>query len=185
MAINLNEANFTEHTAKGAVLVDFWAAWCGPCQAVLPIMDELSKDFEGRASICKVNVDEERALARQYGVSSIPTILLMKDGQVVERIVGAQSKSVFETKLNALLMSKRFKQSLDTLGDVAFKSLKERILKFLHANAQNGVVRTSQENIASNIGSAREAVAKVLKELKNEGFIDTRRGEILLKSKGA
>lgn len=103
MAINLNEANFTEHTAKGAVLVDFWAAWCGPCQAVLPIMDELSKDFEGRASICKVNVDEERALARQYGVSSIPTILLMKDGQVVERIVGAQSKSVFETKLNALL----------------------------------------------------------------------------------
>lgn len=68
---------------------------------------------------------------------------------------------------------------------MAFKSLKERILKFLHANAQNGVVRTSQENIASNIGSAREAVAKVLKELKNEGFIDTRRGEILLKSKGA
>lgn len=103
MAINLNEANFNEHTAKGVVLVDFWAAWCGPCQAVLPIMDELSKDFEGRASICKVNVDEERALARQYGVSSIPTILLMKDGQVVERIVGAQSKSVFETKLNALL----------------------------------------------------------------------------------
>lgn len=103
MAINLNEANFKEHTAKDAVLVDFWAAWCGPCQAVLPIMDELSKDFEGRASICKVNVDEERALARQYGVSSIPTILLMKDGQVVERIVGAQSKSVFESKLNALL----------------------------------------------------------------------------------
>lgn len=103
MAINLNEANFNEHTAKGVVLVDFWAAWCGPCQAVLPIMDELSKDFEGRASICKVNVDEERALARQHGVSSIPTILLMKDGQVVERIVGAQSKSVFETKLNALL----------------------------------------------------------------------------------
>lgn len=103
MAINLNEANFKEHTAKGVVLVDFWAAWCGPCQAVLPIMDELSKDFEGRASICKVNVDEERTLARQYGVSSIPTILLMKDGQVVERIVGAQSKSVFETKLNALL----------------------------------------------------------------------------------
>lgn len=103
MAINLNEANFKEHTAKGVVLADFWAAWCGPCQAVLPIMDQLSKDFEGRASICKVNVDEERALAIQYGVSSIPTILLMKDGQVVERIVGAQSKSVFESKLNALL----------------------------------------------------------------------------------
>ena len=103
MAINLNEANFGEHTAEGAVLVDFWAAWCGPCQAVLPVMDELSKDFEGRAKICKVNVDEERALAGRFGVSSIPTILLMKDGQVIEQIVGAHSKSVFASKLNALL----------------------------------------------------------------------------------
>lgn len=103
MAINLNEANFGEHTAKGAVLVDFWAAWCGPCQAVLPIMDDLSKDFEGKAKICKVNVDEERALALRFGVSSIPTILLMKDGQIIEKIVGAHSKSVFASKLNALL----------------------------------------------------------------------------------
>lgn len=103
MAINLNEANFGEHTAKGAVLVDFWAAWCGPCQALSPIIDELFSDFEGKAKICKVNVDEERALARKYSVSSIPTILLMKDGQVVEQIVGAHSKSVFASKLNALL----------------------------------------------------------------------------------
>lgn len=103
MAINLNEANFGEHTAKGAVLVDFWAAWCGPCQALSPVIDELFTDFEGKAKICKVNVDEERALARKYSVSSIPTILLMKDGQVVEQIVGAHSKSVFASKLNALL----------------------------------------------------------------------------------
>lgn len=81
---------------------------------------------------------------------------------------------------NLELMSKRFKQSLDTMGDVAFKSLKERIMKFLQSNAKEGVVQTSQENIANHIGSAREAVAKVLKELKNEGLIDTKRGEIII-----
>lgn len=81
---------------------------------------------------------------------------------------------------NLELMSKRFKQSLDTMGDVAFKSLKERIMKFLQSNAKDGVVQTSQENIANHIGSAREAVAKVLKELKNEGLIDTKRNEIII-----
>lgn len=82
---------------------------------------------------------------------------------------------------NVELMSKRFNQSLHTLGDVAFKSLKERIMKFLINNAKNGVVQSSQENIANHIGSAREAVAKVIKELKNEGLIDTKRGEIIIK----
>lgn len=81
---------------------------------------------------------------------------------------------------NLELMSKRFKQSLDTMGDVVFKSLKERVMKFLQSNAKDGIVQTSQENIANHIGSAREAVAKVLKELKNEGFIDTKRNEIIL-----
>ena len=81
---------------------------------------------------------------------------------------------------NLELMSKRFKQSLDTMGDVAFKSLKERIMKFLQSNAKDGVVQTSQENIANHIGSAHEAVAKVLKELKNEGLIDTRHREIII-----
>ena len=84
-------------------------------------------------------------------------------------------------QFNLELMSKRFSQSLDTMGDVAFKSLKERVMKFLLSNAKNGVVQSSQENIANHIGSAREAVAKVLKELKGEGIITTKRGEIVIK----
>lgn len=85
-------------------------------------------------------------------------------------------------RFNVELVAKRLRQILDIVGDVAFKSLKERVLKFLANNAKNGVVHTSQENIANHIGSAREAVAKVLKELKNEGQIDTKRGEITLKN---
>lgn len=84
-------------------------------------------------------------------------------------------------RFNVELVAKRLRQILDIVGDVAFKSLKERVLKFL-ANAKNGVVHTSQENIANHIGSAREAVAKVLKELKSEGQIDTKRGVITLKN---
>lgn len=83
-------------------------------------------------------------------------------------------------QFNLMLMSKRFHQSLDILGDVAFKSLRTRVMKFLSTNAKDNVVQTSQEAIANNIGSAREAVAKVLKELKNEGFINTKRKEIVI-----
>ena len=85
-------------------------------------------------------------------------------------------------RFNVELVAKRLRQILDIVGDVAFKSLKERVLKFLANNAKEGIVHTSQENIANHIGSAREAVAKVLKELKNEGQIDTKRGEIMLKN---
>ena len=85
-------------------------------------------------------------------------------------------------RFNVELVAKRLRQILDIVGDVAFKSRKERVLKFLANNAKNGVVHTSQENIANHIGSAREAVAKVLKELKNEGQIDTKRGVITLKN---
>ena len=83
-------------------------------------------------------------------------------------------------RFNVELVAKRLRQILDIVGDVAFKSLKERVLKFLANNAKEGIVHTSQENIANHIGSAREAVAKVLKELKNEGLIDTKRGEIII-----
>lgn len=83
-------------------------------------------------------------------------------------------------QFNLMLMSKRFKQSLDILGDVAFKSLRMRVMKFLSTNAKDNVVQTSQEAIANHIGSAREAVAKVLKELKNEGYISTKRKEIVI-----
>ncbi|NLY43977.1 MAG: thioredoxin [Clostridiaceae bacterium] len=77
------------------VLVDFWASWCGPCRMVAPIIDELADEFQGRAKVGKINVDDQRHLAARYGVMSIPTIMLFKNGEVVEKIVGARPKSDF------------------------------------------------------------------------------------------
>jgi len=74
------------------VLVDFWAEWCGPCKMVAPILDELAEEYDGRVRIGKVNVDEHQALAAQYGIQSIPTLLFFKRGQVSEQIVGLKSK---------------------------------------------------------------------------------------------
>lgn len=92
MEVKLTNANFDEVMATDMpVLVDFWAAWCGPCQMVLPIIAELADEYEGKAKICKVNVDEEGELARRFGIVSIPTVMLFKNGEVKEKLVGAQS----------------------------------------------------------------------------------------------
>ena len=92
MEVKLTIANFDEVMATDMpVLVDFWAAWCGPCQMVLPIIAELADEYEGKAKICKVNVDEEGELARRFGIVSIPTVMLFKNGEVKEKLVGAQS----------------------------------------------------------------------------------------------
>ena len=77
------------------VLVDFWASWCGPCRMVSPVIDELAEEYAGKLKVGKVNVDEQAALASDYAVVSIPTILLFKDGQVVEKSVGARPKDDF------------------------------------------------------------------------------------------
>ena len=92
MEVKLTNANFDEVMATDMpVLVDFWAAWCGPCQMVLPIIAELADEYDGKAKICKVNVDEEGELARRFGIASIPTVMLFKNGEVKEKLVGAQS----------------------------------------------------------------------------------------------
>ena len=101
--IELTNENFEATTKEGVALVDFWAPWCGPCRMIAPVIEELAADFDGKAAICKVNTDEQQELASKFGVRSIPTILLMKDGEVVETIVGAASKQAFADKLNALL----------------------------------------------------------------------------------
>ena len=101
--IELTPANFEEVTKEGVSMVDFWAPWCGPCRMIAPVIEELSGDFEGKAKICKVNTDEEQDLAVKYGIRSIPTILFMKNGEVVDQMVGASSKQAFADKINSLL----------------------------------------------------------------------------------
>ena len=101
--IELTPANFEEVTKEGVSMVDFWAPWCGPCRMIAPVIEELAADFEGKANICKVNTDEEQDLAVKYGIRSIPTILFMKNGEVVDTMVGASSKQAFADKINSLL----------------------------------------------------------------------------------
>jgi thioredoxin 1 len=86
------ESNFKDATASGISLVDFWAEWCGPCRMLTPIVQELSTEYDGKATIGKVNVDDAAALAQQFGVASIPTIVVLKDGEEVNRFVGVTSK---------------------------------------------------------------------------------------------
>lgn len=105
MALQITESNFEEKVLKATqpVMIDFWAEWCGPCMMVVPIIDELSKQYEGKAIIGKVNVDENPHIATKYGIRSIPTVLYFKNGELVDKQVGAAPKNVFESKLKAIL----------------------------------------------------------------------------------
>jgi thioredoxin 1 len=101
--IELTSENFEATVNSGVSLVDFWAPWCGPCRMIAPVIEELANDFDGKANICKINTDEQQELASKFGVRSIPTILFMKDGKVVDTMIGAASKQAFADKLNTLL----------------------------------------------------------------------------------
>jgi thioredoxin 1 len=98
------KANFQRDVLDSShpVLVDFWAEWCGPCHVMAPVIDDLATEFAGRVTVGKVNVDDEAALAVQYGIRSIPTLLLFKAGQVVDQVVGVVPKQVLAEKLRAL-----------------------------------------------------------------------------------
>ena len=105
MAKEFTEANFEELVLKSdkPVLVDFWAEWCGPCRMVGPLVEEVSNDYEGKASVGKLNVDSNQAIAVKYGVRNIPTILYFKNGEVVDKVVGAVPKAQLASKLEALV----------------------------------------------------------------------------------
>lgn len=105
MALELTDANFDETVLQSdkPVLVDFWAVWCGPCRMVAPIVDELSKDYEGKAVIGKVDVDNNPETAAKFGIRNIPTLLFFKNGEIVDKQVGAAPKQAFTAKLDALI----------------------------------------------------------------------------------
>ncbi|MDD2798812.1 MAG: thioredoxin [Bacteroidales bacterium] len=104
MALTITDASFQEILASGKpVVVDFWAEWCGPCRMVGPIIEELSKEYDGKVTIGKIDVDENTEVAAKYGIRNIPTILFFKDGQVVDKQVGAAAKSAFVAKIEGLL----------------------------------------------------------------------------------
>lgn len=105
MAFEFTDTNFQESALDSdkLVVVDFWAEWCGPCRLVTPIIDELSQDYDGKAVIGKVNVDHNAAVASKYNVRSIPTILFLKNGEVVDKQVGATTKAALESKIAAHL----------------------------------------------------------------------------------
>ncbi len=102
--MEITSQNYDELVAQGKPLVlDFWATWCGPCKKIAPLVEELASQYEGQANIGKVNVEDEDDLASKFGIRNIPTVLYIKNGEVVDKQVGACSKSVLEDKLKAIL----------------------------------------------------------------------------------
>ena len=105
MALQITDSNFEETVLKSdkPVLVDFWAAWCGPCRMVGPIIDEISEEYEGKAVVGKVDIDSNQQYAAQFGVRNIPTVLVFKNGKLVDRKVGVSSKNDYAQALDSLI----------------------------------------------------------------------------------
>ena len=103
--VHISDAEFDEKVLQPGVptLVDFWAPWCGPCKAIGPVIDELANEFSGRAQIAKMNVDDNPATPGKYGIRAIPTLILFKDGQVLEQVTGAVGKAQLTAMLDKAL----------------------------------------------------------------------------------
>ena len=101
MEINVNDKTFKQEVLESdlPVLVDFWAVWCGPCLMVAPAVEQISREYEGKLKVCKLNVDEASKTASDYGIMSIPTLAIFKKGNVVDRIVGALTKTALEAAI--------------------------------------------------------------------------------------
>ena len=105
MALEFNDANFQTEVLESDKLtvIDFWAEWCGPCRAIGPVIEELAREYEGKVKIGKVNVDNNPNVSVNYGITSIPAILFIKDGKIVDKQIGAVPKSVLDKKIQAHL----------------------------------------------------------------------------------
>ncbi len=103
--IEITDANFAAEVelSDTPVLVDFWAPWCGPCKMVAPIVEEIASEYQGKLKVGKLNTDENQQVPTKFGIMSIPTLMIFKNGQVVERIVGAQPKDTLTSKIDAVL----------------------------------------------------------------------------------
>ncbi|MBR3631728.1 MAG: thioredoxin [Elusimicrobiaceae bacterium] len=101
----LTDANFEQEVLKdeGVVLVDFWAPWCGPCKMLGPVVEELAKEYEGKVKVCKLNTDDGATTSSRYRITSIPTLIFFKKGEVVAQLSGLQAKAALQEKLNSLL----------------------------------------------------------------------------------
>jgi thioredoxin 1 len=105
--VTLTETNFAQEVTNSPtpVLVDFWAEWCGPCKMIAPILDEIASEYDGKVKVGKINIDEQQALATQHGIRAIPTLLLFKNGQVADQIVGLRSKRDLKASLDRVAAS--------------------------------------------------------------------------------
>lgn len=101
--LEITEENLDQTIKKGVTMLDFWAPWCRPCRMIAPIIDELAEDFDGKATIAKVNTDEQPEIATKFKIKFIPTILFFKDGELVDQMLGASDKELFTDKLNKIL----------------------------------------------------------------------------------
>ena len=101
----VNETEFQNEVIKSdiPVVVDFFATWCGPCKLIAPVLEQLAEEFDGQAKIVKLDVDQAKEVAIQYGVKSVPTLIFFKDGEIADKVVGAQPKSELKTKIAALV----------------------------------------------------------------------------------
>ena len=103
--LHVNQSSFDDEVLKSQipVFVDFWAEWCGPCRAVAPVLESLAEDFDGKVKIVKINVDQENELANKYNVSAIPSLIILKDGKEIDRIVGGATKEVYADRINKVI----------------------------------------------------------------------------------